>query len=192
MTAEVQIHIDRHRPPTLTFEETNGEPMLGFIDELIDDDGKFNPIGWVLRVEHYQPFRLHLTKFQDAFAALDVAKQRLALPLPASHRLPGRSVSLRSATDGGSSYYLDATLETDGSLTLAGQNLGPTVSYDGEYEYWYTVQAEHVPALVVALGGEPGDDIIAVLERHWSGDAAVGIGGALNHSGVEFHFSDYF
>jgi hypothetical protein len=43
------------------------------------------------------------------------------------------------------------------------------VSDDGEYEWFETIQAEHLPRLLSLLGAAPGDDILDVLEQKWSG-----------------------
>ena len=72
------------------------------------------------------------------------------------------------------------------TLTISGQNLGR------EYEYWYGVAAEHLPALLIALGGTPEQNILAFLEQHWSGDAARKLETAIRNSGVEYRFFDYF
>ncbi|MGV1004471.1 MAG: hypothetical protein ACOYEV_06810 [Candidatus Nanopelagicales bacterium] len=186
METKLEIHVDRHRPPQLTFTDTGGEPILAFHDE--------DEPGWVLHVEHYQPFPMDVAEFERAFEALAEAKSLVEQPLPYTSRIPGRQVNLRSdwGPAGSTSYFLDVTLEHDGSLRFSGQDLGPTVSYDGEYEYWYSLAAEDVPALVIALGGEPGTDIIDLLESRWSGDAASGLGAAIKASGVKHNFTSYF
>lgn len=117
----------------------------------------------------------------------------LAVELAHADRLPGRQVSLRAERGlDGNSYYLDATLEHDGSLTFSGQNLGPSIGYDGEYEYWVTVKASDVPALVTALGGEDGEDVIEVLLRNWTGAAASRIGDAIDTAGIAHNFVSYY
>ena len=83
---------------------------------------------------------------------------------------------------------------TGGALRIEGQDLGPItrpVSPDGEYEYFYTVMAEHIPALVVALGGKPGDDILTVLEQRWSGRRSYRLSAAIQESGVPYEFYSY-
>lgn len=186
METKLEIHVDHHRPPQLAFTDTSGEPILAYHDE--------DEAGWVLHVEDYKPFSMGVAEFDRVFEAFANAKSYLEHPLPNACRLPGRRVSLRSdwGVPGGNAYFLDATVERDGSLSLSGQDLGPTVSYDGEYEYWYAVAAEDVPALVIALGGEPGADILDLLESRWSGDAAAGLGSAIKASGVEHKFTSYF
>ena len=87
-----------------------------------------------------------------------------------------RSVTLlNEGRDDGSRRHLDAAVDSDGRLRIAGQDLGPVtrpVSPDGEYEYFYTIEEHDIPALAVALGGALGDDILAVLEERWTGSQA--------------------
>ncbi len=67
---------------------------------------------------------------------------------------------------------LEASLTADGSLELEAQDLGGSaclMNSDGEYEYWRTIVPEHLPALVALLGGRPGDDILTLLARDWTG-----------------------
>ncbi len=180
--AEVDIHVDRSRPPRMTFADTGGEPILAF-----QDDGE---ACWTLHVQHYQPFRMRSTAFGCVSEALAQARALLAMPLPVALRLPGRRVNLRSQhCADGDSYFLDATLERNGSLTLSGQDLG---HHDYEYEYWYIVEAANVPAMVIALGGEPGADIIDLLVSQWSGDAVAELIATIKRSGVEYKFCNYF
>jgi hypothetical protein len=96
--------------------------------------------------------------------------------------------------DDGSRLNLDATLEPDGSLRISGHDLGPvtkSITPDGGYEYWYSIAAENVPALVVALGGPPGVDLIDSLMEHWSGEDSYGLGAAIRSSGVAYRFASY-
>jgi hypothetical protein len=106
-----------------------------------------------------------------------------------------RSVSLQDEhRQDGSRLSLDASLGSDGSLQITGQDLGPVtnmIGHDGEYEYFYTIAAEDVPALVVALGAQPGADVLDLLEQRWSGDNAYNLGRAIRSSGVGYHFSSY-
>ena len=68
-----------------------------------------------------------------------------------------RSVSLQSEhCDDGSQLTMTAERRADGQLEILGQDLGPvtrSISGDGEYGWGYTVAADDVPALVIALGG---------------------------------------
>lgn len=59
--------------------------------------------------------------------------------------------------------FVDASLTDDGELVIAGQDLGrPGMA---EYEYSLRVPAADIPTVVGALGGGPGDDVLALLER---------------------------
>ena len=83
-----------------------------------------------------------------------------------------RIIKLREERNEQGARYLDAYVDTDGDLHLDGQDLGPAtslVSGDGEYEWFKTVAAKDVPALLGLLGARPGDGILDVLEANWSG-----------------------
>jgi hypothetical protein len=98
-----------------------------------------------------------------------------------------RQISLRSEKDGPDSRFLDARLDDEGNLRLDGQDLGPataTVSSDGEYEYFKTVDAAHIPALLALLGAEPRADILDELEAHWTGPASYELERLLTESGI--------
>jgi hypothetical protein len=82
-------------------------------------------------------------------------------------------VILRDQREGRDSRYLEAYLGMDGSLHIDGHDLGPATSIvapDGEYEWFRTIEAEHLPGFLQLLGGRPGDDILQVLEERWSGE----------------------
>ncbi len=108
---------------------------------------------------------------------------------------PVRSVTLQhEKRDDGSRLHLDALIGSDGVLHIDGHDLGPVtklMSPDGEYEYFYTIPAKDVPALVIALGGQPGDDVMDLLEQNWSGDNSYRLGAAIRSSGVKYGFSSY-
>ncbi len=195
----MSIHVDRNPGRPLTFAETNGEPILAYHADdsgiFGDADGRPVPRGWVLHVEHYSPFAMGVQDFDSVDEALARATQYLETPLPNASRLPGRSVKLQDEHRGDGSWLnINATLERDGTLEISGQDFGPVTkgaSSDGEYEWFYAVAAEDVPALVVALGGQQGTDVIDLLVQRWSGDAAYGLGEAVRSSGVEYRFSSY-
>ena len=170
MNGGIEIHVDRQQPPALAFDDTRGEPILSYRP----DEG-----GWVLHVQYYTPFRMNVAEFDNVDEALSKARQRLIGKLPDIYLLEIGKVRLRS--EQGSS--LTATLRQDGSLSVFGHDFGA-----GEYEYWYTIKAEHMPAMVLPLGGTPGDDILDVLKEHWLGDAALGLGPAIRNSGIEYDF----
>ena len=151
------------------------------------------PAGYVDSAD--EPFVTGVRDFDGVDEALATANEYLGTPTPDEGRLPGRSVSLQNEhREDGSWLNLDASLQRDGSLRISGQDLGPVtkgISPDGEYEYFYTVAAEDVPALVVALGGQPGIDVLDLLEQRWSGDDSYSLGAAIRSSGVAYHFSSY-
>ena len=65
-----------------------------------------------------------------------------------------------------------AYLDSDGSLHIDGQDLGPDtapVSDDGEYEWFTTVRATHVCHLVELLGGDQDSDVLDLLAKRYSG-----------------------
>jgi hypothetical protein len=80
-------------------------------------------------------------------------------------------VTMRDERQDRDSRHLWAYLDDQGCLQIDGQDLGPStaiVSDDGEYEWFQTIKAEHVPRLIALLGGKPRDDILELL-RTWSG-----------------------
>jgi len=82
-----------------------------------------------------------------------------------------KTVVLREERQGRDYRYLCAYLDAEGRLHIDGQDLGPgtaPVSSDGEYEWFQTIAAEHVPRVVALLDGHAGDDILEVL-RVWTG-----------------------
>lgn len=69
---------------------------------------------------------------------------------------------------------LRVTAETraDGSVLISGQDFGHPLCE--EYEYWITVRTGDVPALVAALGGAEGADVLDLLEQHAEGIVRAG------------------
>ena len=79
-----------------------------------------------------------------------------------------RRVVLRHLEGGDGLRHLDATVDASGDLRIEGQDLGPGVEQifgSREYEWDWLVKAADVPALVRALGGSDGDDVLDLLER---------------------------
>jgi hypothetical protein len=96
--------------------------------------------------------------------------------------------------DGPDSRTLDAELQADGAVQFSGQDLGPltaAVSDDGEYEYWFRVEAHDHARAVAALGGRPGEALMTVLQRAWSGPQAFRIRRTLDAAGIATHLSVY-
>jgi hypothetical protein len=83
-----------------------------------------------------------------------------------------RKVTLRAERTESDYRHLEAYVDEAGDLHIDGQDLGPgtaIVSDDGEYEWFETIDAVHIPRLVVLLGGQMGDDILDILERDYTG-----------------------
>lgn len=79
---------------------------------------------------------------------------------------------LRQERDGADTRWLGAYVDGAGALHVDGHDLGPRtamVSSDGEYEWFKTVAAPNVYRVVALLGGGPGDDVLELLERDWTG-----------------------
>ncbi len=98
-------------------------------------------------------------------------------------------VQLRAETRAdGSRLFLWAYLDTLGRLHIDGQDLGPVtglVSGDGEYEYFKMVAKEDIAGLVELLGGKPGDEILGLLGRDWTGDNSYGLEAVLRDGPIE-------
>ena len=80
-----------------------------------------------------------------------------------------------------------AGIGEDGELHIDGQDLGPgtaMVSSDGEYEWYQTVAASDVSRVAALLGVEPGESLLDVLEREWTGDRSYELEERLRGSGI--------
>lgn len=62
--------------------------------------------------------------------------------------------------------FVSAYIQDDGVLEIAGQDLSPPEAFGDEYEYFVSVEAADIPTVVAALGGQPGDDVLALLKSH--------------------------
>ena len=104
-----------------------------------------------------------------------------------SHTGPQATISLLNERDGPNSWFIDASLDDQGNLLIAGQDLGPAtavVSTDGEYEWSVTVPASSLSRAVVVLGGRTGEPILELLARNYGGRAAYGIRRKLEEAGI--------
>lgn len=104
-----------------------------------------------------------------------------------------RQVTLRSQRTPGDVRHLWATLTADGGITIEGQDLGRGVEEaygEGltEYEWVWAVAPADVTAAVAALGGEPGDDPLAVLAAWMEGHGGLDPGIALREAAVPVEF----
>lgn len=98
-----------------------------------------------------------------------------------------RTVTLRQERLGDDVRWLGAFVDGSGALRVHGQDLGPgtaMVSSDGEYEWFITVGAGDVGRLVAVLGGQPGDDVLELLERDWTGPRSYDFERVLRESGI--------
>jgi hypothetical protein len=98
-----------------------------------------------------------------------------------------RTVTLRQERTGGDVRWLGASVDGAGALHIDGQDLGPgtaMVSSDGEYEWFMTVAPSDVDRLVSLLGGQPGDDVLVLLERDWTGARSYDLERLLRESGI--------
>lgn len=72
------------------------------------------------------------------------------------------------------SRHVEVSRNDDGDLVWYGHDLGPEVGSlrEGatEYEFWRTVPAEHIPALVAALGGRIDDDAPTLVRQRFRSD----------------------
>jgi hypothetical protein len=123
--------------------------------------------------------------------------QRDALIEHAGNSEVGRTmdkVTLRDEVDGGERRYLGAHLDETGSLVIDGQDLGPStapVSSDGEYEWWVTISAQHIPQLLALLDAPPASDILEVLAENWTGTRSHELERRIRESGIPHQFSSY-
>ena len=83
-----------------------------------------------------------------------------------------QEVTLRDEDGPGGTRHLSARIAQNGDLQIIGQDLGRSVEgfWGGrEYEWSWTVRAEHLPALEAALGGP----VLAGLAARFSGPSAI-------------------
>lgn len=100
-------------------------------------------------------------------------------------------MTLRNEWDGRDRRRLSAYLDDEGSLHIDRQDLGPgtaIVSADGEYEWFHTVHAEHVPRLVELLGGDAGSDVLDMLEARYCGEGSYALERILRESEIPVQF----
>lgn len=96
-------------------------------------------------------------------------------------------VILRDERVGRDIRHLEAYLDEQGNLHIDGHDLGPRtapVSDDGEYEWFETIAAADLPRLVELLEGAPGEDILDLLGRRYSGPASYEFTSILYNSGI--------
>lgn len=100
-------------------------------------------------------------------------------------------MTLREIRNEDGLQFLEAVLGDDGSLTINGQDLGDGVErFWGqglrEYEWTRTVDTQHIPQLVAALGGHPDSDVLALIAQSFTGEAASRLDSFLQDSGIPY------
>jgi hypothetical protein len=90
---------------------------------------------------------------------------RRSQPAAAGKQIPPSAATTQSVI---------VTLIDSGDLIWSGQDLGPDIEtlQPGamEYEWSRTVRAPYVPGLLTALGGAPGDDVVALVAARFKTD----------------------
>ena len=89
------------------------------------------------------------------------------------------------STDGSRTVW--ATYDDAGSLSIEGQSLSRSADFF-EYEWAFTVDAEHLPALVSALGGQPGDDVTVLLRALFAADSHPDLRDIFQRHDIPFRF----
>lgn len=95
---------------------------------------------------------------------------------------------MRKERDGDSRRSLFAWVDAKGDLHIEGKDAGPDVSgvpEDGERSWEETVVASDVPEVVTLLGGDPGIDVLDLLEEHYTGRASYEFEDRLRDSDID-------
>jgi len=102
-----------------------------------------------------------------------------------------RRIQLRDEHSSDGSRSLWAYVDEIGNLHIDGQDLGrgtAAMTGDGEYEWFKTIMAEHVPKVVTLLGGSTGGDVLDLLEARYTGDASGELEKRLRESDIKVEF----
>ena len=102
-----------------------------------------------------------------------------------------KKVTLRNLRDNQGIRYLTASLLSDGTLKIEGQDLGEGVERvfgpnNCEYEWSYTIQPPDVLALASALGD--GGNVLFALRKRFSGDDAADLKQFMDEHGIRYAF----
>ena len=92
---------------------------------------------------------------------------------------------------------IDYVRAGDGSVRIEGQDLGSAVeSIMGggirEYEWIWVIAKADVEAAIAALGGKPGADVMALLQRWETANGGQDPGRFLKNAGVRMDFWSRF
>jgi hypothetical protein len=199
---EIQtICVDRNSDRELTFDDTDGEPFLAYHagnrENDKDAEGRLVPTGWVLHVDQYEPFVTGVRDFDSADEALAEANEYLGIPLPDVdnvRQVPtfGRGTALHQGVVTGDpvsghdhDFSVYAYLSEDGfEVTTHDDGHWPV----DELHTALWVEPEHVPDLILALGGRGGDNPVVLLAQQVQNGAIsqFGIGNWLSEHGVQY------
>lgn len=103
----------------------------------------------------------------------------------------GSSRTLRNESRGEDWRSLWLGLNENGDVTIAGQDLGPSVAQswgDSEYEWAITIKAADVPAYVRCLGGKAGDTVLDLVTACFRRDSACVEKQFLEKHGIPIEF----
>ncbi len=98
-----------------------------------------------------------------------------------------RRVTLRDERGGRDSRQLWVTREKNGDVVVHGHDRGPRAAElwgRSDYEWTVTIQAAHVPAYAVCLGGKPGSNVLRLLQGSFHRNPACVEPGFLKGHGV--------
>ena len=104
-------------------------------------------------------------------------ERRGAMVTPEDRRSQSAATRQRDRSSTATKRSVVVTLTHAGDLVWSGQDLGPDVEKLSpgatEYEWWRTVPAAYVPALLAALGGGPGDNVVALVAERFDSDVEL-------------------
>jgi hypothetical protein len=87
--------------------------------------------------------------------------------------------------------YVSVSRTVGGGLSVDGQDANPNPFGDSDYEYTVTVGRDDVPKVIEALGGQQGDDPLALIEANIDSIVRTGEMTWLKSIGVSPGFSSY-
>lgn len=97
------------------------------------------------------------------------------------------AVTLRDEATERDRRFLSAYLDARGNLHIDGHDIGPrtaAASSDGEYEWFQTIAAADVSRVVDLLDGKPGDKVLELLARDWTGERSYELEKRLRESDI--------
>ena len=97
-------------------------------------------------------------------------------------------VILREEIVGLDQRHLSATLNSEGDLVIAGQDLGPTVKKrtgEREYEWVHTIRKQYIPQFLELLKQDPKSDVMTVLQS-FAGERCKLVSAAITSAADKF------